>query len=310
MPRRVLVQRLVAAAVSALALFAGGRAVLGADPLGPAAQDARSRERAIYVSVVNRDGVPATDLTARDFVVREDGVAREVLSVREAAEPVTLALVVDNSQAAASVIPDVRTALRAFVERMGGHNPMAVTTIADRPTILQDYTLVVPQLVRAVGRIFPVPGSGAFLLDALSEVANGFSKRDFERGVIVVITTEGTEFSDPNEQQVLPKLRQSGAALHAFVLTSQAGPDMRSSEARSRAIVLDAGPRETGGRRVDLLSSMSMDAALQKLANQLSHEYLVTYSRPESLIPPEKISVAVTRPELEALGTPVRPKRP
>jgi VWFA-related protein len=310
MPRRVRSLRLVGAAVSALALLTAGGARPRADAGRFVPQDARSRERTMYVSVTAHDGEPVTDLSARDFVVREDGVAREVLAARESTDPVTLALVVDNSTAATSVVPDVRRGLKAFVERLGGRNPIAVTTIADRPTILQDYTLVVPQLVRAVGRIFPVPGSGAYLLQSLTEVSNGFAKRDFARGVILVIATEGTEYSDPDEASVLSRLRQSGAALHAFVFTGEGGPDMRSSETRSRAIVLDAGPRQTGGRRVDLLSSMSIDGALQKLAGQLAHEYLVTYSRPDALIPPEKIEVAVNRPELEALGTPVRPKRP
>jgi hypothetical protein len=77
---------------------------------------------------------------------------------------------------------------------------------------------------------------------------------------------------------------------------------------RQRAVVLDRGPRETGGRRVDLLTSMALDDALQKLARQLTNEYRITYSRPESLIPPEKIEVGVKRPGLDARGTPARQK--
>ncbi len=69
------------------------------------------------------------------------------------------------------------------------------------------------------------------------------------------------------------------------------------------------GPRETGGRHVDLLSSMALDQALKKLGDQLTNEYRITYSRPETLIPPEKIEVSVTRPGLDARGTPIKSKR-
>jgi hypothetical protein len=40
--------------------------------------------------------------------------------------------------------------------------------------------------------------------------------------------------------------------------------------------------------------------ALQSLGNELLHQYVVTYGRPDTLIPPEKIQVTVTRPGLTA----------
>lgn len=313
MPRSPRSSRLAGTLVS-LAVALGATAVIVAarssagTPVEPR-QAAPGRERGMYVSVVNQDGAPVPGLSAREFVVREDGVAREVLMAEKADDPVTIALLVDNSQAATPVMSDVRRALKGFVEQMGGTNPITVTTFAERPTILQDYTLVIPQLTKAVERLFPVPGSGAYLLQALRDVSAGFAKRDFERGVMVVITTEGQEFSDLNYMQVVPDLRESGAALEAIVLRSRSAPDPRDEAARDRGIVLDVGPRVTGGRRVDLLTSMALDGALKKLATQLTNEYRITYARPESLIPPEKVEVSVTRPGLDARGTPIRPRR-
>jgi len=299
----------LAGTLSSVAFVVAALSVLLADGL-PAfsAQGARDRERAMYVSVVDREGTPVTGLPARDFLVREDGVAREVLVAEAADDPVTIALLVDNSAASAPVIPDVRRALTAFAGKMGGRNPIAVTTFGDRPTIQQDYTLVVPQVVRGVERLFAQPGSGGVLLQALVEISKGLAKRDFDRAVIIAITTEGPDFSDLNEGQVIPLLRESGASFYAFVFPARLTPDPRSTGVRERAIVLDRGPRETGGRRDDLLTSMATDDALGKLAEQLTHEYRITYSRPDSLIPPEKIEVSVTRPGLDARGTPVRPK--
>ena len=43
----------------------------------PQGQPAGARTRDIYVSVVDNKGVAAPGLTASDFAVREDGVARE-----------------------------------------------------------------------------------------------------------------------------------------------------------------------------------------------------------------------------------------
>jgi len=45
---------------------------------------------------------------------------------------------------------------------------------------------------------------------------------------------------------------------------------------------------------------------LKQLADQLMHQYKVTYARPQTLIPPERFTVATNKPGLTARGTLVR----
>ena len=52
------------------------------------------------------------------------------------------------------------------------------------------------------------------------------------------------------------------------------------------------------GRRDQLLSVMAIPERLKQLADELANQYVVTYSRPESLIPPERLSVSVKQPGL------------
>ena len=58
---------------------------------------AQAKPTDIYVSVVDGKGNPASGLTAEDFRVREDGVAREVLKVGPATEPLTVAFLVSTT---------------------------------------------------------------------------------------------------------------------------------------------------------------------------------------------------------------------
>jgi len=57
----------------------------------------QASQRHVYVSVTD-DGDPVANLTVDDFVVRENGVAREVLSVAVAPPPTHIGLVIDDSE--------------------------------------------------------------------------------------------------------------------------------------------------------------------------------------------------------------------
>jgi hypothetical protein len=262
--------------------------------------------RSMYVSVVNEQGAPVPDLGPSDFIVREDRVEREVVRVAPATDPMTVAVLVDNSAAARDTINDLRKALHDFINVMmmqpdlTGKNEMALTTLADRPTIVTEYTTNAAELHKGVDRIFSQPGSGTLLLEGIIEICKGMKAREAKRPVIVAITTEGVEFSERYHDLVLDPLKSSGASFHALVV----GPMSRgtSDAERERGIVLDEGTSLTGGRRENVLTSMSLPAKLKELAVELTHQYLVTYAHPESLIPPERITVAAKRPGLTARG--------
>jgi len=281
--------------------------------IAPAASLAQAVQRSLYVSVLNDAGAPVPDLGPSDFVVREDGLAREVLRVVPATDPMQIAVLVDNSQAARDDIADLRKALRAFVTAMtagsaaGGKNELAIIGLADRPTVLADYTSDVARLGKGIDRVFSTPQSGTLLLQGIIEVCKGFKTREAARPVIVAITTEGPELSDRYYDLVLEPLLASGAAFHAIVLGPPRGGT--SDAARDRGMVLDRGTRETGGRRDNVLTSMSLTPKLTELAAELTHQYKVTYAHPDSLIPPEHVTVAAAKAGMTARGTLVKERQ-
>jgi hypothetical protein len=272
--------------------------------------EAQPRERVAYVSVVEAKTLaPVRDAGPEAIAIHEDGARREILRVTPASSPMPVALIVDNSQAAAATIPDLRKALAAFVNTIGGIGPVAIFTVADRPTILQEYTTSSKELLDATSRLFHAPSSGATLLDTISDVARGLAKREADRAAIVVVTGENVEFSNLHYRDVLERLAESGAMMYAVVLANPAG-STATDEARNRATVLDRGPRESGGLRIDVLTSMSFESRLTVFAEMLKSQYRVTYARPDSLIPPEKIQISAAKPGLEAYGAPARGQGP
>jgi VWFA-related protein len=276
----------------------------------PTSVRAQPGEQTVYVSVLDKDRHAVGGLAVADFVVKEDGASREVLRAGRTSDPIDLAIIVDTSTAIQPYQNDIRKALTEFVTRMAGEHSanVALLAMADRPTILADYTTSVAELTKAVQRIFAQPNAGTVFQDAVSDAVKGLRVHDNPRRAIVAITTEGTDFSNVPYQRTLDALRESGASFHALVITDRSGAAVRDELARERAIVIDEGTRATGGRRDDLLSSMALSDALGSLAEDLTQQYKVVYGRPGSLMPPKKIEVSVKRPGLETRATLVRPK--
>lgn len=263
---------------------------------------AQGNERVAYVSAWDaKTRAPITGLGPDAFAVREDGVRREVLRVTPATTPMAIAILVDNSQAARDNISDIRKALTAFVHDLDGVGPIAIIGVADRPTILRDYTTNQQQLLDGIGKVFAMPGSGATLLDAIVETSQGLARRKEDRAALVVLTTENKEFSNRHYTDVLEELVKGGAMMHAIVLTTPAGTSL-DDEARNRGIVLDRGPRESGGTRTDVLASQAFESKMKEIAAILKSQHRVVYSRPQQLIPPKKLEIASAKDGVEASG--------
>lgn len=263
----------------------------------------QTRPQTLLVTAVEKpDGEPVAALTAGDVVVREDGVAREILKVTPATGPVRIILIIDNSQAATRAIQDMRLALTRFVETFAGPHEISVVGVADRPTVFSPPTTNKAQLTRAVERVFAQPGSGAYLLEAILEQARALGKRDTGAAAIIAVTSQGAEFSDRPPQTVMEALGTSGAALHVIELqdTQQAPP--LNQGVRDRNVVLDRGTSETGGVRELLLANLSLSDALLKVGRIATTQFEVVYGRPDSLIPPRRVVVSSARPALELRG--------
>src|SRR5688500_16543123 len=132
---------------------------------------ASGRTRDVYVSVLDSKGVPVQGLTAADFTVREDGIAREVLKAVPATEPLQVALLVDDSQAATSMLQPLRESIAAFVAKLQGKAEIALITFGERPTTQVEYTSNAELLKKGTGRVFPRSGAGPYLLEAIVEAS-------------------------------------------------------------------------------------------------------------------------------------------
>lgn len=283
--------------LSAVACLLFGLAVVGSIAL-----QAQARQRAMYVSVLDASGAPVLDVAPSDLAIREDGASREILRVVPADDPMQIALMVDDSQASEPFIRDYRRGLAAFVTKIletspdGGRHQIALIGLASRPTIITDYTSDAGLLQKGIDRIFAQTRTASYLLDGIIEISRGLMRRQALRPVMVAVITEGPEYSERPYVEVLAPFRASGAALHAITLGRPSNADS------DRSIVLQRGSEESGGQLDTMLASMALTDRLVELATELTNQYRVVYARPQSLIPPDRVTVSAAREGLTVRG--------
>ena len=274
----------------------------------PVLLHAQAQQRVVYASALDQKGTPVSGLAAPDFVVREDKVQREVLNVAPSSDAMQIALLIDNSQAAEPFLRDLREAASTFIgtigaDPSGAKHQVAVITVGERPTINTNYTTNLDQATKGAQRIFAMSDSGAYLLDGIIETSKNIKKRESLHPVIVAVITSGVELSDRPYQSVLEPLRDGGAALHVIVVGRPITGD------HDREMVLDAGTRDTGGRYDTVLTGTGLTPRLKQLAEELTHQYKVTYARPQTLIPPDQVTVTTSKSGLTVRGVAQRVTR-
>ena len=244
-------------------------------------------------------------------MVEEDGVEREVLRAGPARSPMQVAVVVDTSASAAFAIRDFRNGLERLIPVLAEGNDVALISYGGPPRVLVESTRRLDRLRDGIGLVFSYPESAAYLLDALVETARGFERREAPRPAVVVVASEGLDFSRYDYQRTREALQASGVAAHVVVVQERGNalrsdPFGFSNDVIQRDRALAQLPEATGGQRYDLLLSTAVPEAMDALAEVMTNQYRVVYSRPPGLIPPETVSVRMRRANLTARGTPVR----
>jgi VWFA-related protein len=302
MPRSCRIDRASWVAGAALAISAGG-GLAAQTPAQTAVREGIARN--VYISATDDKGAPAADLTPQEITVKEDGASRNVLDVRPAAEPMQAVLLIDDSGPG---IRDIREGVASFVRIVQDSAEIAIITTAKQNTVLVDFTSDRGALQNAVNRLITRTTSGGYLLDAIQESARTLVRREAVRPVIVMLALEGTEFSNVSARQVLEDVRRSGAVLHVVSVGKPAMKTMTSwnqrptdsvhqalDETLARSAVFAEGTRQSGGRLEQVGQATGIPKRLSEIAYELRDQLVVTYARPQSAKPVEKIEIAVKR---------------
>jgi len=180
-----------------------------------------------------------------------------------------------------------RNGIFEFMKRLQPASEFALITVGLRNQTVVDYTSDLNAIAAAINKFTLNPGTVSNFSESVLEVTKKLTQQRSERPVIVAVAApSGGEVGSGSVTETLNSLRQSGAQLHAVTWTlSTSGSEQ----------ILEEGAKQSGGRRVDVNGTPAIPKALQQIADDLSSQYVISYTLPDGVKPDRKVSVSVTR---------------
>ena len=302
-------------------------------------------EAQVYVAALRKDR-PVMGLGPDDFRIEEDGDRREVIRVEPAIVGFDLAVLVDDSMVGNNVVHFRQALRSFFQSMKGHRISLQTfgderRTVVDYTTDLEPLLLAADEftgfsetsayLLRAIdetARELAVRRAARPMMVVVTTEGRGAPDLAIRGSVLGQggrRTPEATRDQDANA--VVDRLWAYGIGMHAVArttprtvagfsessrssglatLTSGAGAFRWMQENRERERVLDKGPNDTGGRLYKVSSTSGIEERLQRIASELSGQYLVTFHRPAVDEVPRKLKVRVNGQRLTVRATPSR----
>ena len=257
-------------------------------------------DRTIIFGALDEAGKPVKDLKSDEILIREDGVDREIVSVKPTTETLNVVLLADTSQAAEDMLRDLRVSLTAFVRQVHVVDATAQISLMEfgqAAVTVVPFTTSGADLEKGINTLSGKPRTASVLLEAINAASTNLAKRPSPRRAIVALNVEPSdEQSRQQPKRIIESLRQSVAQL--WCVSIQKGPLKNPT----RDVVLNDFTKNTGGDRQFIVGQSAIETWLKRYADALTTQYEASYKRPAAKA--QQVQIGVTRPgvKLHASG--------
>ncbi len=224
------------------------------------------------VTVRDKRGGFASDLSERDFEIYEDGVKQTIRLFRHEDIPVTVGLVIDHSGSMQQKIADVVAAAEAFVQLSNPQDQMFVVNFNER--VMEGLPAEVPftnspEQMRAAILKAPLTGQTA-LYDAMGEALNRLREASQQKKVLIAISDGGDNASTLTLPHVLKRADELNAIVYTIGIFAREDPDQNQG-------VLHKLAKETGGEAYFPAQFNAAVTICQEIARDIRHQYTLGY---------------------------------
>jgi hypothetical protein len=272
--------------------------VFGMAGVVPVAQQTQQ----VWVRVADGTGASVTGLSAEQFTVLEDGVKCRTLKAEAMEWPMKLTVLVDNGGKSSDYLLSLRNGLRELFREVPGDVDTSLLTLAPQPRWVVRPTTDAETLVKGVGAITPVPGSGKFFDGLLEAVDRAVKDKGnfFPVFVMVVTTFGGREEPVGDSYQRLQKGLIARAGTVHFVLLETRSDNVGTVTGASQTTIGNQMASLTGGRYENIVTATRLDTLLPEIGRRIAqsaakqkYQYRLTYEVPKGTKPNPTLAIDV-----------------
>ncbi len=254
--------------------------------------------RSIFAAVTDDAGRPVMNMSAADFIVRENGSIRSI-EVQPATEPLRVALIVSHQQ---SLTGRLLPGARALCEALNGRAEISVIAVMGNGETFSDFSDHVEDCRAALDRLADQQRLGSHgnpeLVEAVLK-ASSTIRREGRRPAIVVLRGGAERPTPLYGERVQNALRESGAVIYV-ASTPRAARQVTSPLGLAMSQIID-GAHESGGRHLRM-STGDPAAATRQIASELTNSYEIRYAAAADVRTGAKISVSSNRSGVRILA--------
>ena len=267
--------------VRVTAVLADGRHLEDVELLQPGvfAEEVDVRLVQLQVLVTDKAGAPVTGLAAEDFEIVDGAEKRKVERLylsRNVA--LVLGLAIDSSGSMGPIWPQTQVAIQGFLEHtLGARDRAFLVDFDSRLRLLQPVTGDKQALYWAMGRLHPAGGTA--LYDSILYSLLQYDGEPGRRALIVV--TDGVDSeSKADPRRTIEFGERLGVPVYIIAMSSRGAgggrPGAGSMQAMARSeLMLITKP--TGGRMFHVVTNDQVAAAFERIREELSKQYVLTY---------------------------------
>jgi Ca-activated chloride channel family protein len=229
----------------------------------------------VNVTVRTADGRLVTDLPREAFEVREDGALQDVSQFTAERVPLSLAILLDTSDSMfGSRLQDARDAINRFVgQLLDPSDEFALATFNQDMRVVLSWGHPASDAEAVLARVRS-SGSTA-LYDGLINLFPLSDSRHRQRVAFLIISDGADTASDAKLRDVQAALNRSEAFVYAVAIDD---PNRHAINTSVDPIALGAITNQTGGRTETVQSTAGVTGALERIAEELNHQYLLGYT--------------------------------
>jgi len=241
----------------------------------------------LLVTVRDRDGRTAKNLTREDFVLLEDGAPQTIRYFsRESDLPLTIGLLVDTSQSQAGVMEPERKASLVFLDKvLREDKDLAFVAHFDTQVeVLEGFTSSRQELAAALDRL-AVPGRIATLLYEAIRKTSEEMMRQREGRKAFILLSDGVAFNDKTTIGTAIEYAQRADTIIYSILFADRPKFYRPGRAAVLAIsrqhgrnVMQRLARETGGEYFEVSASNPIESIYAEIEDTLRNQYAIGYT--------------------------------